>query len=590
LADLRPFRTVAIGAVVAVGTVVIAPLFLDTYSTNILTRALFLATLAMTVDILWGYTGILTFGQSAFFGLGAYTCALVFTHYGFGQNWAIGALIGAVIAGALLGWAVGWLAFYHGASPLYASIITLALTIVAVQLIFAGGRFTGSSSGLSAFPTYYWAIDTWFRIAGCYLVAVAALGWLFVRSDYGRILVAIRENEERCTYIGIPVSRVKTWLMAAAGAVGAVAGFGYAAFTNVVAPELAGFLLGTELLIWTALGGRGTLFGPILGAIGIDVTASYLSGSLPFLWALLVGIAFVVVIVILPQGLVPPIFNLFRSAVTRWRPGGRAALAVGTAALRTLEPDATPILVAEGLTRSYGSLKVLEGIDLVGRRGEIVGVVGPNGAGKTTLMRCLSDGGERTEGTVTLGGTEIRRAAPDRVAGLGMGRSFQHTNLFDTLTVGECLTLSRYSRDGTAKLTRRSSLQLPEPAVEILRATGLLDILDVETRNLSHGMKRGLELAMVLATEPSVLLLDEPTAGLTKAERRAIGEVLLRLARDFGLCIFLIEHDLDFVREVSSRIVVLHQGRLLMEGSVDEVIGSDLVRSVYSGTPAGEAA
>jgi branched-chain amino acid transport system permease protein len=590
LADLRPFRTVGIGAVVAIGTVLIAPLFLDTYSTNILVRALFLATLAMTVDILWGYTGILTFGQSAFFGLGAYTCALVFTHYGFGPGWAIGALIGAVIAGALLGWAVGWLAFYHGASPLYASIITLALTIVAVQLIFAGGRFTGSSSGLSAFPTYYWAIDTWFRIAGCYLVAVAALGWLFVRSDYGRILVAIRENEERCAYLGIPVSRIKTGLMAAAGAVGAVAGFGYAAFTNVVAPELAGFLLGTELLIYTALGGRGTLFGPIFGAIGIDMTASYLSGSLPFMWALLVGVAFVVVIVALPQGLMPPIFNVLRRAVSRWRPGGGAALTVETAAPRTRDADSTPILVAEGLTRSYGSLQVLEGIDLVGRRGEIVGVVGPNGAGKTTLMRCLSDGGERTAGTVTVGSAEIRRTAPDRVAGLGMGRSFQHTNLFDTLTVGECLTLSRYSRDGTAKLTRRSRLELPEPAVGILRATGLLDMLDVETRNLSHGMKRGLELAMVLATEPSVLLLDEPTAGLTKAERRAIGEVLLRLARDFGLCIFLIEHDLDFVREVSSRIVVLHQGRLLMEGSVEEVIDSDLVRSVYSGKPAGEAA
>jgi branched-chain amino acid transport system permease protein len=587
----RPFRTAAIGLVVAVMTVVVAPYGLDTYSTNILTRALLLATLAMTVDVLWGYTGILTFGQSAFFGFGAYACALVFTHYGFGAGWAIGALIGAVIAAAALGWLVGWLAFYHGASPLYASIITLALPIVAVQIIFAGGRFTGSSSGLSAFPTYYWSIDTWFRLAGCYLVAVATLGWLFVNSDYGRILVAIRENEERCAYLGIPVSRIKTHLMAGAGAVGAVAGFGYAAFTNVVAPELAGFLLGTELLIWTALGGRGTLFGPILGAIGIDVTASYLSGSLPFLWALLVGIAFVLVIVVLPQGLVPPLVNGVRRLLTHRRPRvPRSTIEIATAPPQATAAGEAPLLLAQGLSRSYGSLKVLDGIDLDGRRGEIVGVVGPNGAGKTTLMRCLSDGGERTAGTVTIGGTEIWRTAPDRVAGLGMGRSFQHTNLFDTLTVAECLTLSRYRKDGTAKLTRRTRLELPEPAVEILRATGLLEMLDVETRNLSHGMKRGLELAMVLSTEPSVLLLDEPTAGLTKVERGTIGTVLLRLAQEFGLCIFLIEHDLDFVREVSSRIVVLHQGRLLMQGTVDEVITSELVRSVYSGESTGVAA
>ena len=143
---------------------------------------------------------------------------------------------------------IGWLAFYHGASALYASIITLALPIVVVQLIFAGGRFTGSSSGLSGFPTYYWPVNVWFWIAGVYLVVVTAIGFLFVRSDFGRILVAIRENEERCAYLGVPVSRIKIGLMMAAAGIGAVAGFGYAAFTNVVAPELAGFLLGTELL------------------------------------------------------------------------------------------------------------------------------------------------------------------------------------------------------------------------------------------------------------------------------------------------------------------------------------------------------
>ena len=117
-------------------------------------------------------------------------------------------------------------------------------------------------------------------------------------------------------------------------------------------------------------------------------------------------------------------------------------------------------------------------------------------------------------------------------------------------------------------------------------AAGLMLILGV--RHLSHGMKRGLELAMVLATEPSVLLLDEPTAGLTAAERAAISQVLLRLSRDEGLCVFLIEHDLDFVREISSRIVVLHRGALLLDGTVDEVISSEIVKAVYSGQDAGQ--
>ena len=213
----------------------------------------------------------------------------------------------------------------------------------------------------------------------------------------------------------------------------------------------------------------------------------------------------------------------------------------------------------------------------------MLSIVGPNGAGKTTMMRCISDGGERSDGKVYVNGTEIGRGAPQKVVALGVGRSFQNTNLFDTLTVGQCLMLARYRIDGARMFSRSTTVRMPEPAMDILRATGLADALGTETRFLSHGMKRGLELAMVLATEPSVLLLDEPTAGLTKAERTAIGNVLSRLSRDFGLCILLIEHDLDFVRDISSRIVVLHQGALLMEGTVEEVIASDLVKAVYSG-------
>ncbi|GMG82642.1 ATP-binding cassette domain-containing protein [Paralimibaculum aggregatum] len=580
----RVRRTVLIGAAVAAVVVATAPFQLDIYTKNILIRAFFLAALAMTVDVLWGYTGILTFGQSAFFGIGAYACALVATHYGFGPFWFAGSFLLALLAAVAVAWLIGWLAFYHGASPLYASIVTLALPIVLVQLIFAGGRFTGSSSGISAFPTYYWAFETWFWIAGGYLIAVTALGYLLVSSDFGRLLVAIRENEERCAYLGIPVSRIKILLMMAAGAIGAGAGFGYAAFTNVVAPELGGFLLGTELLIFTALGGRGTLIGPVLGTIGIDVTASYLSGSLPFLWKLITGVAFVVVIVLLPQGLIP----ILGKGLRRLWPFPRAA-ARDAVVLRGFEPTtphgetrSAPLRTAD-LLRHYGSLKVLDGIAIESRGSELLSIVGPNGAGKTTLMRCISDGGERSGGEVYVNGTEIGRGSPQSVVALGIGRSFQNTNLFETLTVGECLMLARWRIDGASLFSRRNEVALPTPALGILEATGLDKALGTETRNLSHGQKRGLELAMVLATEPSVLLLDEPTAGLTKAERTAIGSVLTSLARVHGLSILLIEHDLDFVRDISDRIVVLHQGALLMEGTVEEVIASDLVKAVYSG-------
>ncbi|RFC66513.1 ATP-binding cassette domain-containing protein [Fulvimarina endophytica] len=577
-------------AVMALAIVYAAPLFLDRYLVNVLIRALFLAVLAITVDLVWGFSGVLTFGQSAFFGIGAYACALLATHYGFGPLWFFGAFLIGLALAAVTAWLVGILSFYHGASPLYSSIITLALPIVLVQIIFAGGRFTGSSSGISGFPTYYWAVETWFVIAGTLLVAVACFAWLFVRSDLGRILIAIRENEDRCAYLGIPVSRIKIALFTVCGAIGAAAGFGYAAFTNVVAPELGGFLLGTESLIWVALGGRGTLIGPIFGAIGIDVTSSYLSGSLPFLWKFIVGVLFVIVIVVLPNGFA----SLVTGAWKKFGPGRRSpasghehgsgsiVLRTAPAGTREVTGDQSPIAI-EGLGCRYGSLSVLADLSFQGRSGELLSIVGPNGAGKTTLMRCISNGQERTAGTVEIAGQEIARRSPERVVGLGVGRSFQNTSLFDSLTVGDCLRLSRYRVDGARLFRRTSHVSLPAPALGILKATGLDRHLDQETRYLSHGQKRGLELAMVLATEPKVLLLDEPTAGLTKAERTAIGEVLLSLTTTYGLCVILIEHDLDFVREISDRIVVLHQGRMVLDGSVEEVVSSDLVKSVYSG-------
>jgi len=567
----------------ATALLVVAPFLLDTYTVNILIRALFLAALALTVDILWGYTGVLTFGQSAFFGVGAYACALVFTHYGFGPGWAVFALILGILAAMAVGLLVGWLAFYHGASPLYASIVTLALPIVLTQVVFAGGRYTGSSSGLSGFPTYYWDLEVWFWIAGAFLILVTCLAVLFVRSDMGRVLVAIRENEMRCAYLGIPVSRIKILLMVAMGAIGAAAGFGYAAFTNVVAPELTGFLLGTELLIWVALGGRGTIIGPVLGTIAIDVTSSYLSGSLPFVWKLIIGTAFVLVIVVLPQGLLPELGKALRRLLRR-KPAPRPVPTLQVTASKPPGDEAEIPLVVEGVERHFGSLQVLQGIDFRVGRGELLSLVGPNGAGKTTLIRCLADGMEKSGGRVVIFGKDLGRWPPDRCVALGIGRKFQAASIYDTLTVAECLRLARYRLERFSLWQVTPVLQLPEAALRIVKETGLAERLDVEVRHLSHGQKQALDLAMVLALEPSIVLLDEPTAGLTKTERERIGGILTSLVERERLSVLLVEHDLNFVRQISSRVIVMHQGKIVLDGSVAEVVDSALVREIYAGS------
>lgn len=590
----KPTARLASGKVLAVLVAAFACLYgltfvVDIYILNILTRALLLAMLAVTVDLLWGYTGILTFGHATYFGIGAYVCALMFGHFGLEGAWPFAALVLAVGGSMLVAAIVGWLSFYYGASPLYASIVSLALPIVAVQVIFAGGNFTGSSSGLSGFETYDWEIESWFVLAGLFLTVVLIGARIFVRSDYGRILVAIRENEDRCSYLGIAVSRLKIGLTVVCAGVAAIAGFVYAAFNDVVAPELAGFLLGTELLIWVALGGRGTLIGPAFGTVTIDVTSSYLSGSLPYLWKLLVGIAFVLVIILLPQGLariVQVVAGKFRRNPTA-KARGHGKIAPMASAPVAPAPGNVALAV-DKLSRSYGSLSVLRDISFKVSGGELMSIVGPNGAGKTTLMRCISNGRERSSGDVFVAGHSIGNKSPNQIVALGVGRSFQNTTLFDSLTVTDCLFLARYPKMGARKTARTQVVELPAAAFQIVQATGLADMLDSEIKNLAHGKKRALELAMALATEPTVLLLDEPTAGLTKTERTAIGKVLVELVSTTNLAILLIEHDLDFVREVSSRILVLHQGAVLLDGSVEEVVSSALVKQVYSGEAARE--
>ncbi len=565
-------------ALCALLLVIFGPLVLDRFSLNVLTRSMIYAMLAITVDLLWGYTGILTFGQAAFFGVGAYATAMVLTHIGASPSLFVLALVAAVLVPLVLGLAVGWLSFYHGSTPLYATVISLVVPIVITQLIYSGGVWTGSSSGMVGYQTLPLGLAGFFRLTGVCLLVLAVAAFVFVRSDAGRLLVAIRDNETRVAYLGISPARIKIALMAVLAGVAGLAGFLFANASGVVAPENSGFVFGTELVVWTALGGRGTIFGPLLGAIGIDYLSANLSGELPFLWQLVVGGLFVVMIILLPGGLA--------SLVTaRFGRGGRKRRldALPSATLVGALTMSAPIVSVTGLGKSFGALSVLKGIDFTVRPGELVSVVGPNGAGKTTLMRCLSDGTEAIEGRVEIGGRDIAGLPPQKVVALGVGRKFQVASVFDSMTVAECLRMVRMGHERPALTQSPDAIDLPAAAIEILRLTGLTDMADRHVSLLSHGQRQALELAMVVALEPRLILLDEPTAGLSKAERMTIGAVLKRLTADLGFAAILVEHDLDFVREISSRIVVLHQGKLVLDGTVEDVVQSETVRTIYSG-------
>ncbi len=285
-------------------------------------------------------------------------------------------------------------------------------------------------------------------------------------------------------------------------------------FSAVVAPELTSFVFGTELVIYVALGGRGTLIGPLIGTIGIDVLSSYLSGDLPYIWKLIVGLIFIVVVVALPNGIAPLVEAIWRRLVHMRRATGSAGRVVGLRS-KPMTAVSTATLEIVGVSKSFGSLKVLESINLTIVDGELVSLVGPNGAGKTTLMRCVSDGRERSSGLVRVNGHNIETMPPFRVASLGLGQEFQTAGIFESLSVAECLRIACALHDQPSFLHSLEQLALPAAARLVVDATGLAELLSREARFLSHGQKQALELAMVLALEPQIILLDEPTAGLS---------------------------------------------------------------------------
>ena len=563
--------------------VVAGPFAFDTYMVNTLIKAFFFAIAAITVDLLWGYTGYLTFGQSAFFGAGAYCAGLIFTHLGFSNEYALLAAITSIVVPGLMALFVGWLSFYHGAAAFFSCVISLVVPIVIYQLVLSGGDFTGSSSGLTGFETFDFEIESWYWIAGAIMLFVAIASDIFVKSDAGKILIAIRDNEQRCEYLGLNTYTIKTLLLGACGAIAGFAGFSYGAFSGVVAPELTSFSFGTEMIIWVALSGRGTLWGPVIGTILITLISSYLSNSIPFVWQLILGLGFVAVIVFLPKGLLP---YVLKSLSQNKNSGSQVKLEEAKIRDNNISGHA---IVMNHVSKSYGKLDVLKDITLTGDPGELIGIIGPNGAGKTTLMRCMGDGEHRTGGSVEICGHDLGKKHPEDIVRLGLGRKFQNANIFQSLTVSECLRIARTELDTPSFIRKSDKLKLPSYVLDVMKVTGLVAKLDTVAKDLSHGEQQALELSMVLALEPKVVLLDEPTAGLTLSERRDIGKIFSALAGKYRICCLLVEHDLDFVKEIATKIVVLYHGTILMQGNVNEVVNSKLVQDIYTGSKANSA-
>ncbi len=551
------------------------------------------AALAVAWNIVGGFGGQLSLGHSMFYGIGAYTSTLLLQHLGL-SPW-IGMLAGAALAAAL--GAVVSYPCLRLRGPFFA-LSSIAFLEVLRLLSIHEQAWTGGAAGLIVPLRVGW---NWmiFEDKGPYLaiafglLVLALLVSLAVKhSRFGYYLVAVREREDAALAAGVNTVAVKIAAVMVSAALTALVGTFNAMYTTFIEPS-AMFSLGLSIQIamFPLIGGLGTVAGPVAGTVLVvplsELARGWLGSSANGLHGFVYGTVLVLIVLTLPGGIVGALGARVGRLVDRLPGGPRGgeaeeeddAVAPGLAAGRAPRPRGDEvILTAERLRKVFGGLVATNDVSLSLRRGEVLGIIGPNGAGKTTLFNLLSGFLRPTAGAVQLdlAGSRARSPLPPhRFARLGVGRTFQIVQPFGRLTVLENIMVGAFLRHRRTADARRSALRLAQ-------LVGLGDRRDVEARNLTIGHLKRLEVARTLATEPSILLLDEVMAGQNAADVRSMVELVRRI-RDTGVSVIAIEHNMQAIMSLSDRIVVVNAGRVIAAGTPAEIGSNQAVIQAYLG-------
>ncbi len=534
---------------------------------------------ALGVGLCWGSAGFLPLGQAMFVGIGGYLSGLALIQFK-GSALLIVLLPLAALLPGLLAFGLGLILFRgrRETGP-YFALITLALSLLAFQIANGWNSVTGGFNGLKRIPGLPGLDD----FSDAYWISAAALGvviigtsWL-LKAPAGVLWRAVAQNERRVAFLGFDVTKTKAVVFGLSGVLGGIAGVLYAPQQNLVTPQLVGFTLSAELVIWAAVGGRGSLYGPILGTILIGMLTAELRNTVAY-WEWLLAVIFIVVVRWAPQGLV----GFAAPLVARLRP--RETGAKREAPARSL-PNGAVTVAFEGIAANAGPVQILDGLTLAVDHPGITCLIGPNGAGKTSCFNLLTGELPAAQGSVRFAGRAITGMPPTDVTRLGIARKFQIPNVFPDLGVAENLNLALWGARARARdLLKLSLHRWSSPLLrELSERYPFLSEGRRRAGDLSHGERQILELAMALAMEPRLLLLDEPCAGLSPEETHRVIDVIRWARQRLGLAIVIIEHDMSLVKELADRVLVLHQGRLLAQGSIAEVQANPAVRAVYAG-------